>query len=193
MRTLVFATCDVTPEQWAIFKKEACCLPGIDDMPVPYTLVFSNHQENLHETTGLHSPVKSELVSATYAELKTLFDNFSTADDIENIIFLIIDSQSFIDHTVVLILRRMAWQKPDGTDMNIYDESSRPEYTKYITWGKHRAPFINTFTIQSGHMGCGPPVEEFFVEELEREVLVESEPESSSEESEDSRDYEYEE
>jgi hypothetical protein len=168
-------------EFWADFVKNAVIQdPGVnDDVFVPYVLVHSPSQEKLNRTERIEALVKTEFNSATWGQLKGAFLTFYDADPriVMPVIFLILDEQSSSDRMVVVIEKGAEWVLPEGAATEV-------DRTKLTVWRKYRVPFEEAFSVQCGIEGfCTKEIaEEYFVEDLEREVCIEEETDEESEE-----------
>lgn len=177
MNSLIFATIDITPEQWTDFVKTAGIPPptGSDEDPrAPYILVHSPSQQTLERTQKIEEPVHSKFsTSPTWDELKSAFTNLSSTDPrhIHPIVFLILDHQSFEDRSVVIIQKGAEFVNTDGEKRHPLPDNEK-DLTQMVVWRKYRAPFEAAWTVQCGIDGfCGmEKAEKHFVEEVQREV-----------------------
>ena len=118
---------------------------------------------------------KTEFSSSDWKELKDAFENLSSTDDIQSIIFLILDQQSTEDRKVVIIQKTKEIVTPDGTKV-----SPLPPFPDKITemtvWTRYRAPFEDAWVVQCGIEGfCGlETAEKYFDEVIEREECLEN-------------------
>lgn len=139
---------------------------------MPYILVSSPSQKHLDRTEQINKAVKTQLSSATWAEIKASFLALAEPNS-KNVItgdFLILDQQALQDRTVVIIEKGAEWAVRE-------DDGVRE---KTVVWKKYRVPYEKAFAVQCGIEGfCGMDLaEKYFVEEVEREAPVEDEEES---------------
>ncbi|KAI8931134.1 hypothetical protein NX059_011488 [Plenodomus lindquistii] len=185
MRPLVFATCDITPDQYALFLRSAAKVSNIDDSHISYTLVASPTQQHLAETWQLNGTIKSEFLTADWQDLKSAFEALCTPSDIYDFMFLVLYAEAFISETVSIFVK--------GTTTE-FETGAERDNVKYVKWDEYKAPWNMAVDVQFGLEGFIDPPDEWWVREIEREEVVqEEEGEEESEESEDSFDYEYEE
>ncbi|KAF2229968.1 hypothetical protein EV356DRAFT_474444 [Viridothelium virens] len=142
---IVFATYDIKAEQWADFTK-AAAMEGTD--VAPYVLVYSRSPQDTSRTNNLASSVKTELDSATYAELRTIFRNLVDPKDNRHMslrLFLILDEQSASDRDVLIVHREPEWVKADGTrlpcDPKELGRDDRDQFEPKVAWRSYRVPF----------------------------------------------------
>ena len=114
----------------------------------PYVLVYSRSPEDTSETTKLGSPVKTELGSASYAELRRIFRGLVDPKDNKHMslrLFLILDEQSAKDRSVLIVHRESEWVKPDGTRFPCHpkevERDDEEEFEPKTVWRRYRVPF----------------------------------------------------
>jgi hypothetical protein len=148
---------------------------------VPFILVNSLTQENLDQTHHIEDTLPTHLASASWSQLKHAFITLSGIDDRRTftVLFQLLDPQSVTDRKVVIIEKGTEWIKTDGKKA---ESSNDPDATKYTVWRKYRVPFEQAWDVQCAIVGfiAKEIVEEWFVEDVEREFYVEEEVEESS-------------
>ncbi|KAI9653243.1 MAG: hypothetical protein M1821_007674 [Bathelium mastoideum] len=146
-QTIVFATYDITPEQWADFAK-AAAIPGTD--VAPYVLISSHSPSSTSCTIALSSPVHSELSTSSSFGLRSLFRSLVDPESNQHmsiVLFLVLDSQSADDRKVLIVHREPEWVKLDGTRLPCepkqagVSEEEQAEYEEKVVWTRFRVPF----------------------------------------------------
>ncbi|KAF2235877.1 hypothetical protein EV356DRAFT_513457 [Viridothelium virens] len=142
---LVFATYDIKPEEWGDFA-QAAAIKGTDIKP--YILVYSCFpQDTTSRTNDIAAVVKSELKSATYQELRTLFRKIvGSEESLTPALFLILDEESARDREVLIVDREAVWvNEADGTRMECDPESigeeNADQYKQKVIWRRWRVSF----------------------------------------------------
>jgi hypothetical protein len=148
---------------------------------VIYALVHSPTQEHLSRTPKITTRVTTQLVSATWEQIKGLHAAiYATAPrNIHPVLFMILDQQSTEDRTIITIDKGVDWFTPEG-EVSEDGPSGRDDLTKMTVWRKYRCPFDKTFGVQCALECFGPPepAEPYFVEVVEKEAYVDSDSEA---------------
>ncbi|KAH6615128.1 hypothetical protein C7974DRAFT_417321 [Boeremia exigua] len=166
-----------TSQQWSDFAKTAGCPPEGPDrsIHVPYILVYSASQEKLDRTEKISGTVETQLESATWEQIKSSFLALAgpNSKGIITVDLLILDQQSFEDRTVIVVEKGAGWVL-DGKEVERVPYG-QDNAQRLIVWKKYRVPFEHAFAVQCGIEGfCSTErAEEYFVEEIEREVAPE--------------------
>ncbi|KAL9079296.1 MAG: hypothetical protein Q9157_001819 [Trypethelium eluteriae] len=145
---IVFATYDIKTEAWNDFAQTAT-IEGTDIRPI--VLVYSYSPQNVQSVTNfLAAPVKTELSSASYPELRALFRSIVDAHLHERRLslglFLILDEQSATDRQVVIVHREPEWVHAEtGERLPCHpSEDGREDQDRFeakTVWRRFRVPF----------------------------------------------------
>ncbi|KAH7074725.1 hypothetical protein BKA63DRAFT_320098 [Paraphoma chrysanthemicola] len=202
MNTLVFATFDITPEQWTDFWRSG----GFSDTDQgatqdpfnPYALVHSTSQRDLSARKHIDGTVKNEFRSANWEHIRTAFKELydQKPKEIDPVIFFILDQQSIEDHKVIIMNKiTPAWFTQEGEYAWPETMEETEGLVRRFVWNKYRVPFEKAWTVHSAVGGfCGlEHAEPYFEKELLGDVQPEKEETSGDTESEesDSEDLEY--
>ncbi|KAF1996746.1 hypothetical protein P154DRAFT_579533 [Amniculicola lignicola CBS 123094] len=168
MSALVFATCDLTPENWSDFAKSAA-IPAeitLGEPIAPFTLVHTRSptETELATETGLTipGPIKTEFLDALWEDIKPYFLKFTELEDHLHVSYvLMLDEQSKTDRKVVILHQTLEqYARSDGTEVN--DPYYQEEYTITLTvWKQHRVPYDKAFWIYSLMDDDGPEKEPY--------------------------------
>jgi hypothetical protein len=114
--------------------------PAADSRP-PYVLVYSRLQEDFSRTGDLPEQVKTDFISATYADMyvfiKKIPKDMKNSVGIDRSLFMVLDKKSEEDRKVVLISQGLASLYVDEENENEVTDNGMGE----IIWRKHRIPF----------------------------------------------------
>ncbi|KAI9692711.1 MAG: hypothetical protein M1820_009416 [Bogoriella megaspora] len=148
---LVFATCDIKPDEWADFAR-ALTLKDTDIKP--YVLVTSDSPEDFKSrTNSLDSSANTQLGSATYSQLRGLFRKLVDQEDPAPLSidqFMILEEQSISARNVVIYHREEEWVHPDGTRFpcdltelgrDVHGRDDEDQFAPKIVWRRYRVPY----------------------------------------------------
>ncbi|KAF2105580.1 hypothetical protein BDV96DRAFT_592324 [Lophiotrema nucula] len=175
MNALVFATCDLTPEDWSDFAKAAGMPSDITggEPIAPFVLVHARSPTGLDVETGftIRSSVKTEFSNAPWEDIKTAFIQFAEPHSrvVHTTFFLTLDEQSKNDRRVVIVHKTHEYRTAaDGREVDP-SVPSKEEITKFVVWKRHRVPFEKACMTYCLLQADGGLDEEPYLQSVDRE------------------------